>query len=391
MPGNLTDIIWQRLDDDAFLAELRELLDSVIAPHASRIDRDDIYPVDQVRLLASHGLTSLAIATEYGGGGHSVRRAAVLFEEASYHSAALGISLITIYQVQNLIGHFGASSLKAQVLPQFRDGLITSYALTEQSHGSDIRTLDTKGRRASKGGWVLNGRKSFITSGSAADAYVILAETDVGVSTFFVRNTMKGIHTEKGPNAATFGLRNGPHVDLILDDVLLPDDHLIGVEGKGVSQAMATLSFSRTLAAAISLGIARAAFDGALEFAMNRIAFDQKIFDFQGLQWKFAEMLTRIDAARLLTMAAADALDQQGDAARFSSEAKLMASGLATDVASQAIQICGAYGVTENAPFGRYLRDAKAYEIAGGSSEMLRNTIGKRLAAIYASRQKAGD
>jgi alkylation response protein AidB-like acyl-CoA dehydrogenase len=382
--GNQLNGLWQALEDEAFLADLRALLDREIAPHAERIDREDVYPVDQIRALAAHGLTSLAIAKVDGGGGQTARRAAALFEEVSYHSAAVGISLITIYQVQNLISRFGASSLKAEVLPQFREGLITSYALTEKSHGSDIRTLDTKARR-DRGGWVLNGRKSFITSGSAAEAYVILAETDIGVSTFFVRQAMPGIRSEKGPNAATFGLRNGPHVDLILEDVVLPEDHLIGVEGKGVSQAMATLSFSRTLAAAISLGIARAGFDGALDYAMNRIAFDQKIFEFQGLQWSFAEMLTQIDAARLLMMAAADTLDQGGDAARFSSEAKLLASGLATQVSSQAIQICGAYGVTENAPFGRYLRDAKAYEIAGGSSEMLRNTIGKRLAGIYAA------
>lgn len=377
--------LWQDLDEAEFLAELREFLEQELGPHAVRIDRDDIYPVEQIRALAARGLTSLTTPTELGGGGQSARRAAIVFEEIAWHSAAVGVSLITIYQVQNLILRFGLPSLQAEVLPEFRNGLITSYALTEQNHGSDIRSLDTTAVRLDRGGWLLNGRKSFITSGSAADAYVILAETQAGVSTFFVRRSAAGISTETGPNAATFGLRNGPHVDLIIDNVALPEDHLIGVEGKGVSQALATLSFSRTLAAAISLGIARAAFEHALEFAMHREAFDQKVYDFQGLQWSFAEMLTRIDAARLLLHAAARALDEGGDAARLSSEAKLLASGLATDVSSQSIQICGAYGVTENAPLGRYLRDAKAYEIAGGSSEILRNTIGKRLAAIYAA------
>ena len=133
------------------------------------------------------------------------------------------------------------------------------------------------------------------------------------------------------------------------------------------------------MAAAISLGIARAAFDGALRFAKTRMVFDQPVLSLQGIQWYFAEMLTEIDAARLLTYEAARALDRHDQIARFSSEAKLMASRVATETASRAVQICGAYGVMESAPFGRYLRDAKAYEIAGGSSEILKNTIAKRL------------
>jgi len=144
-----------------------------------------------------------------------------------------------------------------------------------------------------------------------------------------------------------------------------------------------TLDFSRTVAAAISIGIARAAFDGALRFARDRIAFDRSVFELQGIQWYFAEMLTDIDAARLLTYQAAHALDRHDQIARFSSEAKLMASRVATETASRAVQICGAYGVMESAPFGRYLRDAKAYEIAGGSSEILKNTIAKRLRDLH--------
>ena len=381
-PGHSSPL-WAELDDPALIARVRALAEAEIAPHAHAIDRDDVYPVAQIRALAAAGLATFGIAPEHGGNAGGATAAVAVFEEVSYHSAAVGISLITIYQVQDLIGRYGQPSLKAAALPRFGKGLITSYALTEANHGSDIRSLDTKAVRDGDR-WVLNGRKSFITSGSAAEAFVILAETDVGVSTFFVDRETPGISTEDAGNAATFGLRNGPHVDLILEDVRLPADHLVGIEGKGVRQAVSTLSFSRTLAAGISLGIARAAFDGALRYALGRVAFDQAVFDFQGLQWQFAEMLARIDSARLLVRQAANALDGGGDAdaARWSSEAKLVASKLATDVASQAVQVCGAWGVTTKAPFGRYLRDAKAYEIAGGSSEILRNTIGKRIKAI---------
>jgi alkylation response protein AidB-like acyl-CoA dehydrogenase len=141
-----------------------------------------------------------------------------------------------------------------------------------------------------------------------------------------------------------------------------------------------TLDYSRTLAAAISAGIARAAFEAALAFARERTAFDQKVLDFQGIQWYFADMLTEIDAARLLIYRAAEALDAHEDIARYSSEAKLKASAVATEVAARAVQICGAYGTMIGAPFGRFLRDAKTYEIGGGSSEILKNTIGRYLA-----------
>lgn len=370
--------LWLDRVDPSFLDGLCQAVRTHVLPHADQIDRDDVYPVEPIKRLAHQGYTALTLEEQWGGMGASFTQCAAVFEEASYASAAVGISLITILQAQTLIKLFGADSLKQAVLPEFRQGLITSYALTEANHGSDIRSLDTKAVHTDEG-WRIHGRKSFITSGSAAEAYIILAETPVGVSTFFVRHGMPGVSTEKGPNAATFGLRNGPHVDLILDNVLVPHDHLVGQEGKGVRQAVTTLDFSRTVAGAISIGIARAAFDRALLFAAGRKAFDQRVIGFQGIQWYFADMMAEIDAARLLVYQACEALDRHEDIARYASEAKLLASRVATRTAEQAVQICGAYGVTENAPFGRYLRDAKAYEIAGGSSEILKNTIGKHL------------
>lgn len=380
--------LWTDLVEPDFLDPLRRAVAEHVEPDADAVDHEDVYPVAAIKELARRGYTSLTLPEELGGRGLGFAHCAALFEEASYASAAVGISLITILQAQTIIHLFGADSLKRAVLPEFGRGLITSYALTEANHGSDIRSLDTKAVRNGDR-WILSGRKSFITSGSAAEAYVILAETPVGVSAFFVRQGMDGVSTEEGPNAATFGLRNGPHVDLVLDRVALPADHLIGVEGKGVRQAVTTLDYSRTMAAAISLGIARAAFDGALAFAAGRSAFDRKILDFQGIQWYFADMLAEIDAARLLTYEAARKLDDHDDIARFGSEAKLLASRVATDTAARAVQICGAYGVMESARFGRYLRDAKAYEIAGGSSEILKNTIAKRLQQHVIRQQEA--
>ncbi|MEZ5656639.1 MAG: acyl-CoA dehydrogenase family protein [Sphingobium sp.] len=371
-------LLWADMVAPAFLAPLRAFVAEEIDPIAVETDEKDVYPTAAVRALAAAGYSTIFMPSDRGGGGRDFRHALAVFEEVSYSSAAVGVCLITLLQAQIILHLFGSDSLKDRYLPRFAGGMISSYALTEANHGSDIRSLDTKAHRDGDE-WVLDGEKSFITSGSAAEFFVILAETPIGVSAFAVPAGLRGVSTYTGQNSATFGLRNGPHVNLVLKDVRLPLDHLIGVESKGVRQAVTTLDYSRTMAAGICLGIARAAFDHALAHARGRRIFDSTVFEKQGIQWYFADMATRIDAARLLTYNAADMLDRGGDIARYSSEAKLFAASLATDVASKCVQICGAYGVMENAPYGRFLRDAKAYEIAGGSSEVLRNTIGKSI------------
>ena len=159
----------------------------------------------------------------------------------------------------------------------------------------------------------------------------------------------------------------------------VPKDHLLGIDGRGIKQSAICLDHSRVLAGAISIGIARAAVEGALQFARTRKAFDKHVIDFQGIQWYFADLVTEIEAARHLVYAAARAVDTGRDLARLPAQAKLLASRVAVTAASQAIQICGAQGMLESLPFGRYLRDAKAYEIAGGSSEILKNTIALHL------------
>lgn len=373
--------LWTSYVDEAYVREVRAYVSRVIAPEADQIDRDDVYPVAIMKDLAKQGYSAVALDAALGGRGLTYRHAVAVCEEVAVASAAVGVSLITIFQAQTMIRLFGAESLKQRYLPAIAGGLLCSYALTEANHGSDIRTLDTKAR-LEDGQWVVKGEKHFITSGSAAEFFIILAETEKGVSVFAVPRNAKGVSTYEGTNSATFGLRNGPHMNVVFDNVRLPADHLIGEEGKGVRQAVVVLNHSRTLAGAISLGIARAAFEGALSFARDRVAFDKRVLEFQGIQWYFAEMLTDIDAARLLIYRAAEALDNQEQMARWGSEAKLKAGTVATAVAAQAAQICGAYGIMENAPFGRYLRDAKAYEVAGGSNEILKNTIVKFLLPV---------
>lgn len=370
--------LWPPMADTAYTLALREFVEQHVTPAADDIDRRDVYPVELAKELARQGFSAITLPAEYGGGAREFSYAVALFEEVSVGSAALGVSLLTIFQAQTIIRLFGSESLKQRYLPQFAQGLLASYALTEAAHGSDIRTLDTKAVLEGDQ-WVLRGEKHFITSGSAAEFFTILAETPKGVSAFAVPRDTPGLSVYEGANSATFGLRNGPHMNLLLEGVRLPFDHLIGTEGKGVRQAVTTLDYSRTLAAAISLGIARAAFDAAYAHVARRIAFDQTILGFQGIQWYFAEALADIDASRLQVYHAGRALDRHDDIDRYGSEAKLRAAQVATRTASMAVQVCGAHGTRVDSPFGRYLRDAKTYEIAGGSSEILKNTIGKYL------------
>lgn len=389
--------LWAPRVDPAFVAEVTRTVAEVVAPAAAAIDRDDVYPREIVRALARAGFNAATFPREHGGGGRPFADLVAIFEEVAAASAAVATSLITIFQAGETIQLFGSDTLRARYLPRIAEGLLCSFAMTEAKHGSDVKQLDTKARRDGDA-WILDGRKSFVTSASAAELFVILAQTPAGVSAFAVPSDTPGATIETPSSARTFGLRNGPHVDLVLDGARLPADHLIGQDGKGVRFAATTLDHSRVLAAAIGCGLARAAFDGALAFADKRHAFGQYVIELQGIQWYFAELLAEIDATRLLTYEAARHLDAAGpaitdaaatparqaallDIQRWSSSAKLTATRVAVKTALQAIQICGVRGCVETAPFGRYLRDAKTYEIAGGSSEILKNTLGEYLVA----------
>lgn len=381
--------LWRHFGDEELGREARSFCLTDVMPVADEIDETDRYPRELTTATALRGWNTLTLPIEYGGQGASLVDQLVVFEELSVGSGALGISLITNFQCQKVVERFGSESLKARLLPKYSEGLCTSFSLTEPGRGSDIRTVDTVAHRTPSG-WELSGEKAFITSGDAADVMIMLVQAPGGLALFEVATDLPGVTKVETRDAATFGLRNGPHVNLILDKVQLPEDALIGVEGKGLKQAMVTLSSSRILAAGISLGIARAAFDESLKWAHNRQLFDQTALDFQGIQWYFAEAATKIDAARALVYQAADDVEHGRDIERASSEAKLFASRVATEVADRAIQVCGAHGTRVSSPFGRYFRDAKAYELAGGSSEVLKNTIARSLRkAVSESEEQA--
>jgi alkylation response protein AidB-like acyl-CoA dehydrogenase len=376
--------LWKEFEDDAVVRSFRAFAREHVKPAAAEIDRDDLYPADIVQRAAEQGFNALIVPQAYGGAGCSFRRVVSFFEEVGTASAAVGISLNSNFQAQNAILRSGSEPLRQRYLPRFAQGLKASYALTERNHGSDIRTLDTSAVCDAEH-WELNGQKSFITSGTGADLFIILAQTDQGLGVFAVPRDAEGVSTYVSDRSETFGLRNGPHVELVLKNVRVPLDHLIGEVGKGLKVVVGNLNYSRTLNAAMAIGLARSAFEESLAYVKQRKAFGQHVFDFQGIQWYFAEALAEIDAARLLLYSAAEAIDEQRDIDRHSSEAKLICCGVANRVTAQAIQVCGAYGTMVNSPFNRYWRDAKTFEIGGGSMEVLKNNLGRYLTRLDVS------
>lgn len=373
--------LWKTFEDPSVVESYQAFTRTHVAPVADDIDREDRYPADVVQSAAEQGFNALIVPTAYGGAGCRFRRVVSFFEEVGSASASVGISLNSNFQAQNAILRSGGDTLRQRYLPRFALGLKASYALTERNHGSDIRTLDTRAVRDAQG-WVLNGQKSFITSGSGADLFIILAQADEGLGVFAVPRDVPGVSTFISDRSETFGLRNGPHVELLLQDARIPHDHLIGEIGKGLKVVVSNLNYSRTLNAAMAIGLSRTAFEQSLAYVRQRMAFGQPVYDFQGIQWYFAESLAQIDAARLLLYSAADAIDAGQDIERHSSEAKFMCCTVANAVTAKAIQVCGAYGTMVNSPFNRYWRDAKTFEIGGGSMEVLKNTIGRYLGRL---------
>ena len=373
--------LWKEFEDDSVLRSFREFAQTHVQPVAAEIDREDRYPADVVKRAAESGFNALIVPKQYGGAGCSFKRVVSFFEEVGAASASVGISLNSNFQAQNIILQVGSESLRQRYLPLFAKGLNASYALTERNHGSDIRTLDTRAVQDAEY-WELNGQKSFITSGTGADLFIILAQTEAGLGVFAVPRDAPGVSTFASDRSETFGLRNGPHVELLLQKVRIPHDHLIGEVGQGLKVVVRNLNYSRTLNAAMVIGLSRMAFEESLAYVRQRKAFDQFVYDFQGIQWYFAESLAQIDAARLLLYSAAEAIDEKRDMDRYSSEAKLMCCTVANNVTAKAIQVCGAYGTMVNSPFNRYWRDAKTFEIGGGSMEVLKNSIGRYLGRL---------
>jgi alkylation response protein AidB-like acyl-CoA dehydrogenase len=276
----------------------------------------------------------------------------------------------------------GNEAQKKKYVPRLASGeFIGAWGLTEPSAGSDAGSARMAATRA-KGGWVLNGTKTFITNGHYADVIVVLAVTDRaahthGLSAFIVEKDARGFRAGKKENK--LGLRASDTAELIFEDCFVADENLLGKEGDGFIDAMRVLDGGRISIAALSLGMAEGAYGAALKYSKEREQFGKAISEFQAIQWKLADMATEIEAAKLLTYRAAAMKDAGMKTTLESSMAKLYASEVAVKCANEGVQIHGGYGFIKDYPAEKFYRDVKLCTIGEGTSEIQRLVIARQL------------
>ena len=369
-------------DDQALLKRaMREFADGEIAPGAAERDEHGRFPSELIPKLAEHGLLGILVPEEYGGAGYDAISAAIILEEIARVDAA--VALLVGSHNSLCSGHIlavGTNQQKKRFLPPLARGeKLGAWALTEPGSGSDAGAMRT---RATLEGdcWMIRGDKQFITQGSTAGTYVIMASTDPsqgtrGISAFVVPRETPGLNV--GKIEKKLGVRASDTAALHFDDMRVPKDHLLGKVNEGFKDVLGVLSAARIGMAALAVGIAQGALEEALNYAKRRRQFGKPILEYEAIQWMLADMATEIDAARLLTHKAAALKDLGQPFLRSASQAKLHASEVAVRASSKAIQIHGGYGYLKDSPVERFYRDAKLCEIGEGTSEVQRMVIAR--------------
>ena len=363
----------------------RDFAQNEIAPIAAEFDESGDFPAETIRKMGEMGFMGIEVPEEYGGAEMDTLAYVLALEEISKADASHG----TIMSVNNSLFcygllRFGSEEIKQKYLRAVASGeAVGAYSLTEPMSGSDAGTMRSRARRDGDH-YILNGRKSWISSGPAADYVVVFLMTEPekkhkGISAFIVEAGQPGyILGKKEPK---LGIRASATSEIMFEDYRVPVENRIGEEGEGFKIAMTVLDAGRIGVASQALGLAEAAYAASVEYAREREAFGQKIGQFQGTSFKLADMKTRIEASRLLIYNAAMAKERSKDTGdRFTLEAsiaKLFASETAMFVTHAAVQIHGGMGYSKELPIERYFRDAKITEIYEGTSEIQRLVISR--------------
>jgi alkylation response protein AidB-like acyl-CoA dehydrogenase len=370
----------------------RDFAATEIAPHAARWDREACFPVAVARRMGELGFLGMLIPERYDGLGLDTTSYLLALEEiaAADASAAVLMSVHNSLPTQMLLA-FGNDAQKERFLkPMARGEMIGAFALSEPDAGSDASALRCQAVRSDDGAsWLLTGTKSWVSSGTFADVIMVMARTDTpdarrrskGISAFIVTPDLPGFHV--GKKEDKMGLRASPTVQLNFDGLRVPAENLLGAEGQGFVYAMRSLDNGRMGIAAQALGIGRAALEASLTYAAERRQFGQPIRDFQAIQFKLADMASRLTSARAMLHLTAAAKDRGEPTTLYGSMSKLLASETAMYVTTEAVQIFGGYGYVKDYPVEKYFRDAKITEIYEGTSEIQRIVIAREL---YASR-----
>jgi alkylation response protein AidB-like acyl-CoA dehydrogenase len=358
--------------------ELRELAhefaENELRSIASEWDAKDDFPRDLLPTAARLGLTATRIPREYGGAEVDAVTASIIAEELSWGCAGLAATIgATQFPVRPLL-RFGTEEQKERYLPMLasEEGCLAAFATTETQGGSDVSSMRTSARRDGDE-WVLNGEKCYVTNGGIAELTLVFARAEGGISAFLVEGSDPGVSA--GRKEDKIGLRSSHTGSLVLADARIPADRLLGEEGGGFLVAMDFFEHSRPQVAAGAVGVARAAFEYATEYAREREAFGKPILAKQGVSFKLADMAMEIEAARLLTWRACAALDAGEDAGLLGSYAKAFAADAAMRATTDAVQILGGAGIMRDHPVEKWFRDAKVFQIVEGTSEIQRHVI----------------
>jgi alkylation response protein AidB-like acyl-CoA dehydrogenase len=370
--------------------EIREFAAREVAPNVSRWDEASEFPAEVVKALGRMGLLGVIFPVEYGGSGLGYVDYVLAIEELSAVDGSIGIIVAAHNSLAtNHIFVAGNEEQRRRWVPRLASGeWLGAWGLTEPGSGSDAAGARTTAVRSDKG-WVLNGNKTFITNGHYADVAVVIAVTDRekgvhGLSAFAVEKGTPGFHAGKKENK--LGLRASDTSELIFEDCEVPAENLLGAEGAGFVDSMRILDGGRVSIAALALGMAKGALEASLKYVKERRQFGKAIAEFQGIQWKLADMATELDAARLLTHRAAVMKDAGLKTTMESAMAKLKASEVAVKICDEAVQLHGGYGFIKDYPVEKFYRDVKLCTIGEGTSEIQRMVIARELLKVAPSR-----
>jgi butyryl-CoA dehydrogenase len=370
----------QRMMRDA----IRDFVQREVAPHAAHWAKEATFPKDALKGLAQLGCYGIAVPEQYNGAGLNYLALALILEEiAAGDGATSTIISVTNCPVCSIFMAWANEAQKQQWLKPLAAGdLLGAFCLTEPHVGSEaagLKTIATK----DNGGYVLNGVKQFITSGKNGDVAIVMAVTDKsagkkGISAFIVPTSTPGYLVARIEDK--LGQHASDTAQIVFENCRIPASHLLGEEGQGLKIALSGLEGGRIGIAAQSVGMARAAFEAALKYAKDRVAFGEPIFNHQAVQFRLTDMATKIEAARQLTFHAAALKDAGVPCLKEAAMAKLFASEIAEKVCSDAIQIHGGYGYLSDFPVERIYRDVRVCQIYEGTSDIQRILIGRALA-----------
>ena len=371
-------------EQEEFRRTVARFVDAEVAPQADVIDARGEFPRDLFKRVGTQGWLGLRYPEKYGGADADMMTYCLFAEELARGS----LSLAAAAAMQSLMGTYfvykhGSEALRQKYLaPALRGDVVATFALTEPNAGSDVANIATRAERRGDR-WVLRGTKTWVTSAPVADMLTVAAKTSTdrglkNIALFLVdRQTMRGVSL--GNPIDKIAVRASVTGEIVLEDVEVPHEHLLGGETGGVESIGGILAEIRIMTAALSVGLMRAAYDAARAYARQRVAFGKPIAEHQAIGFKLADMLTSLQASALMTYQAAARLDAGRPIAREAAMAKLFASEAAVRVTDEAARVFGSYGLASEYPVQRYFRDARFLLPGGGTSEILRLVIGREL------------